>query len=48
MSELVAQVYRNEVLRSLVELMALHVPRDKMPSAERNMLDAVLGREVGT
>lgn len=31
-----------EVLRSLVEYMALGVPREHMPEAERTMLDDVL------
>jgi hypothetical protein len=30
------------LLHSLIELMALHVPREKMPAAERIMLDIVL------
>jgi hypothetical protein len=31
-----------EVLRSLVEYMALGVPREHMPEAERTMLDEIL------
>lgn len=44
-TEILAVALRNENtrLRSLIELMALHVPRDRMPAAERSLLDGVIG-----
>jgi hypothetical protein len=32
------------VAYSLIELMAMHIPRDRMPAAERELLDSLLGR----
>lgn len=41
----VAQAHEVLLYRSLIELMALAVPREQMPASERIMLDDVLGRE---
>jgi len=41
----VAQAHEILLYRSLIELMALAVPREQMPASERIMLDDVLGSE---
>jgi hypothetical protein len=41
----VAQAHEILLYRSLIELMALAIPRDRLPASERIMLDDVLGRQ---